>query len=97
MYVWAQGQRMPLGPGLLWLAQNGRFKKQIMLTKEGASLEALQWLMWLESTISTKLGNPIVIEHAYHRGEKIFGKWKVDGYACIEGMNWFFEYHGMFI
>ena len=97
MYVWCQDQMMPLGPGLLWTPQNGKFKKQTMLVKENASLEALQWLMWMEATFSKALGRPIVVEHAYHRGEKTFGKWKVDGYACIEGMHYFMEYNGKFI
>ena len=96
MYVWCQDQKMPLGPGLLWKPKNGKFKKQMMLVKENASLEALQWLMWMESRMSQKLGRPITLEHAYHRGEKKVKQWKVDGYVCINGVNYYLEYNGMY-
>ena len=67
----------------------------MMLVKENASLEALQWLMWMESRMSQKLGRPITLEHAYHRGEKKVKQWKVDRFVCVNSVNYYLEYNGM--
>ena len=93
MYVWAQDQKMPCGQGILWTKKD-KFHKKIMLAKKNSSLEALQWVSWLESTLKDKNGQPVALEHAYHRGEKKVKQWKVDGFACIDGVNHYFEYHG---
>ena len=94
MYVWCQDKWMPLTPGLLWKLKNKRFWKKIMLVQENSSFEALQWLSWLECTLKDSNGKNVTLHHAYFRGEKQVNKWKVDGYACIDGVNNYFEYHG---
>ena len=96
LYVYAQDQLMPLGPGLQWTVKNKKFHKKIMLVQENSSFEALQWISWLESSLKNKNGQSVTLDHAYHRGEKKIKQWKVDAFACVDGVNYYYEYHGEF-
>ena len=88
MYLWAEDQPMPLGPGLLWTKKGKHFHKKVMV--DGCSLGQLEWLNFIEIEDEVKL------EHAYHRGETTqFGeKFRPDGYALIDGIHTFYEYLG---
>ena len=88
MYLWAQRQLMPLGPGLLW-EKNGRYFNKTPMTS-GVSFGQIQWLFYLQAT--TYKG--VQLEHAFYHGELEFDGWKPDGYVFIEGVHHFFEYLG---
>ena len=91
MYLWAQRQEMPLGPGVLW-KKNGRyFKKSTMVN--GVSLKSMEWLFYLQATEYKNYQ----LEHAYYHGEVDFNGWFPDGYCLINGLHHFFEYLGNFI
>ena len=90
MYLHAQDQAMPLGPGLRWTKNGRKFKKKVMV--DGCSLGQLEWLSYIEVEENIKL------EHAYHRGEHSqFGdKYRPDGYIHKNGTHHFYEYLGKF-
>ena len=88
MYLWAQRQFMPLGPGLLW-EKTGRYFNKTPMTS-GVSFGQMQWLFYLQET---KFKH-VQLEHAFYHGEVEFDGWKPDGYACINGIHHFFEYLG---
>ncbi len=58
------------------------------------SITALIWLQWITRTSNPK----IRIQHARNGGEKVIHvgdrKFKVDGYAEVNGINNIFEFHG---
>ena len=95
MYVWSQGQPMPLGPGLLWTKNGKRFRKQLMLGMEQSSMAALQWLYYEQERCLDKNGQQVQIQHAYFRGEHRVGKWKIDGFAIVDGQHRYYEFNGM--
>ena len=93
MYVWAQGQPMPLGPGLLWTKTSYGFKKQIM--RDQTSLAAVQWLTYIQEVYGTdSKGNFCQLHHNFHQGEKNIDGYFPDGYMLKDGEHLFFEYNG---
>ena len=95
MYVWSQGQSMPLGPGILWTKNGKRFRKQLMLGQQQTSMEALKWLYYEQERCLDKNGRRVQIQHAYFRGEHRLKNWKIDGYALVDGKHRYYEYNGM--
>ena len=65
----------------------------------GASLEALQWLTFVQehdSRLINKNGERVKLHHKFYRGEKTYGSWTVDGFAVVDEKLFFFEYLGCF-
>ena len=95
MYLWSQRQNMPTTPGLLWTPSKNGFEKKVL--HNGVSLGQLQWIYYLQQSNLTidKNGNRVVIDHAYHRGEKKIDQFYCDGYMCKDGEEYFFEYLGI--
>ena len=85
---------MPASPGILWTKKKNHFSKSVMMP--GVSLVSLQWLTDIqESNLCVdKEGHRVQIEHAYHRGEKIIGNWKWDGFFIRDGKKFFLEFNG---
>ena len=94
MYLWSQKQKMPTTPGILWSQKGSKFTKKVLET--GVSLGQLQWLYYLQQSDFTldSQGNRVIIDHAYHRGERKFGDWYCDGYMEKDGVKYFLEYQG---
>ena len=65
----------------------------------GCSLEALQWLTYMqehESRFLNSKGERMQMQHKYFRGEHRIGDWEVDGYCEVDGHRYFLEYLGCF-
>ena len=65
----------------------------------GCSLEALQWLTFVQENddrLLNSTGERLKLHHKYWRGEYRVGEWTVDGYCKVEGKELFFEYLGCF-
>ena len=94
MYLWSQGQLIPLTPGICWTLKNGQYYKQIMASQ--MSFPQIQWLQYLEQTdvCVDKNGKRHRIEHGYFRGEYEFENIKPDGYLYIDDEHLFFEFLG---
>ena len=90
MYLATQMQPMPLTPGLEWTLNGKKFKKRVL--HPGVSLKSLQWLYYVQAT---KFPNH-QIQHAYHRGEKRLGGYKIDGYLRINDEDIALEFNGCF-
>ena len=90
MYLATQMQPMPLTPGLEWKLNGARFNKRVL--HPGVSFKALQWLYYLQAT---KFPNH-QIHHAYHRGEKRLGGYKIDGYLRINDEDIALEFNGCY-
>ena len=78
MYLWAQSQDMPLGPGLLWEKSGNRFKKKIMASQ--MSFGQIQWLNYIqESDCIDRQGRRVQLQYGYFHGEVEFeGEIKID-------------------
>jgi len=102
LYLHCQRLELPTTPGILWEKYDTEstrpyFCKRVLAQK--CSLEAIQWLSFLEETCDDLVcadGTRVMIDHKYARGEKIVGEWEVDGYARVDGENIFFEYNGCY-
>ena len=73
------------------------FYKRILTT--GCSLEALQWISFMQSTCDDLIdsnGEHVRIQHKYYRGETNFKGYDVDGFAIVNGICTFFEYLGCY-
>ena len=94
MYLWSQGQLIPLTPGICWTLKNGQYYKQIMASQ--MSFPQIQWIQYLEQTdiCVDSEGVRHRIEHGYYRGEYEFEGIKPDGYLFINGEHLFFEFLG---
>ena len=94
MYLWSQGQKMPLTPGIKWTMKNGWFYKEIMASQ--MSLGQIQWIQYLETTDICVDRNGVRhrIEHGYYRGEFEYDQIKPDGYLFIDDKHYFFEFLG---
>ena len=63
----------------------------------GCSLGALQWLTYIQENdprLVNNMNERVQVEHKYFRGEKRFLDWEVDGFAQVDGENFWFEYLG---
>ena len=83
--------------GLHWIKRQNYFFKRVMAS--GCSLEALQWLIYIEQTdsrLTNSAGERIKIEHKYYRGEKKINDWDIDGYAEVDGTKFFYEFLGCY-
>ena len=61
------------------------------------SIGALQWLYYLQDhspDLTDASGEKIQLEQLYHRGEKVFHNYEVDGYFERNGEHFFYEYNG---
>ena len=93
MYIWAQDQLMPLGPGLLWTKTTNGFRKQIM--RDQTSLGALQWLTYRQELDGMDSnGKFCQIHHNFHQGEKNVDGYYPDGYMLKDGKHYFYEFNG---
>ena len=96
LYLWAQRQAFPTTPGIAWEPKINQktghkfFSKRIMTSQ--TSLEAVQWLMYLQETSY----NGVQIQHKFFRGEVEINEWPVDGYVEINGEPVFMEYLGCY-
>ena len=73
------------------------FTKSLMST--GSSLEALQWLLYVQEfheILTDKDGNRVPLQHQYFRGERKEGEYSIDGFAEVDGKKHFFEFLGCF-
>ena len=65
----------------------------------GCSLQSLQWLTFLQendSRLINAAGERVQLEHKFFRGEKRIDNWYVDGYACVDGKELFYEFLGCY-
>ena len=94
MYLYAQQQELPCGPGIEWKVKGSSFVKSVMTSQ--VSFGQIQWLMAIqESDICVDSnGHRIQIQHAYFQGEKTLNTYKIDGYLNRDGVNVFFEFLG---
>ena len=88
MYLWAQGQDMPLGPGIRWNKSGRYFRKSVM--HPNVSLGHMQWLNYIEATQNIEL------EHAFYHGEANCDGFFPDGFAKIGSVNHYWEYLGAY-
>ena len=65
----------------------------------GMSLEALQWLTWIQENderLVNNNGKRVQLHHSYFRGEKRIKDWFVDGFAEVDRRKLFYEYLGCY-
>ena len=65
----------------------------------GCSLEALQWLTFVDECdqrLTKSDGTRVRIEHKFFRGEVKFNEWEIDGYAEVDGQKLFYEFLGCY-
>ena len=68
-----------------------------MLEVEQISYGHLQWIYYRQAMDGyDNEGQFVQMEHAYHRGEKVFQGLKPDGYLFKDGKHYFYEYQGNF-
>ena len=83
--------------GVNWVKKENYFYKQIMAP--GCSLEALQWLTFMQENdcrfLNSK-GERMQLHHKYFRGEHRIGDWEIDGYCEVDGHNYFLEFLGCY-
>ena len=83
--------------GIHWELTNGYFTKRIMAP--GCSLEALQWLTFIQETDSRLInskGERLQVQHKYFRGEHREGQWDVDGFCQNGHKKYFYEFLGCY-
>ena len=109
LYGHAMRMLMPVGPGIEYEKKGDKFRWESLMNpnKHKFSLEAIEWLNFMESHISSD-GSRVVIHHKMNTGEKSFvdtfidpetqetktRTFKPDGYAFINGIHNYFEYDG---
>ncbi|CAG5103488.1 Oidioi.mRNA.OKI2018_I69.chr1.g794.t1.cds [Oikopleura dioica] len=97
LYLYAQNQKMPTTPGILW-TKGAKFYKQTMMARE-TSFAAHRWLTFIDeysSDLISSNGERVPLQHAYFRGEHQVMNWKIDGYACVDGVDHFYEFLGCY-
>ena len=65
----------------------------------GASLNALQWLIFIQENDEKLINNKnerVALEHKFYRGEKRFKGWDIDGFAEVDGNLLFYEFLGCY-
>ena len=96
---------MPVGRGIEYRKENGKFLWKPLHSGDRHSLEALEWLSYEQSKFLKDDGSRHVIRHAMNHGESRFfddssGQlfkskiYKPDGYLKIDDKEYFFEYDG---
>ena len=81
--------------GIHWIRKRNFFYKRTMTN--GASLKALQWLVFVQENDSRLMnGNNerVRLEHKFFRGEKRILEWDIDGFAEVDGKKLFYEFLG---
>ena len=67
---------------------------------KGQSLIGLQWILYMQATyepLHPADDMTIQLHHGYFQGEKSFGGYSIDAYACINNEHHFFEFLGCYI
>ena len=96
MYLFAQQQDLPLGPGIEWTWNKSKFRKSVMISQ--VSFVQIQWLQAMQETdiCIDSNGFRLQIQNAYFQNEVEMNTYKVDGYIKRDGVNVFFEFLGKF-
>ena len=94
MYLYAQEQQLPLGPGIEWKLNNKTFRKSVMISQ--VSFVQIQWLQMVQESdiCCDSNGNRIQMQNAYFQNEIEMNGYKIDGYIKRDGVNVFFEFLG---
>ena len=94
MYLYAQEQQLPLGPGIEWKLNNKTFRKSVMISQ--VSFVQIQWLQMVQESdiCCDSNGNRIQMQNAYFQNEIEMNGYKIDGYICRDGVHVFFEFLG---
>ena len=90
-------QHMPNGPGVCYQKnEQGFFEYEPMVSGCSWSYESMRWLAYMET--QPPFNSTIKIQHALNGGEKEINvsgrRYKVDGYAEIEGIKYLLEFDG---
>ena len=99
LYLWCQGEKLPVGPGIMWEKYESKFNKRLLASQ--TSFVAMQWLLYVEEYSPFLInddGTRSKLETYHYRGEKDLFGYKVDGYAEVikNGMKMkiFLEFDG---
>ena len=84
LYLWCQGEELPVGPGIKWEKKDDKFTKKIMCTQ--TSFSAIQWLTYMQEYSDCLInddGSRAVLQTYHFRGEKEINGFYPDGYAEV--------------